>query len=81
VVYPDYIPKERPSGYWKDKRNQKRFFDQLAIKWNIQHIEEWNHVTLKMVLKEGGYFVGYYYKYSLPKGNEVIILEILFYNN
>jgi hypothetical protein len=72
AIYPDYVPKERPvakpRGYWKDKQNQKEFFDQLAVKWNIQKPEDWNKVTNKMLFKEGGSFIAKYYKKSLHLG-------------
>jgi hypothetical protein len=54
-------------GYWKDKHNQKKFFDQLAIKLNIKTKDDWNNVTEEMVLKEGGYFFRRYYD-SLQRG-------------
>jgi hypothetical protein len=57
----------KPQGYWKDKKNQKEFFDQLAVKWNIQKPEDWNKVTNKMVFKEGGRFIGS----SLQQGTEM----------
>jgi hypothetical protein len=62
------VPTKRPVGYWKDKQNQKAFFDQLAVKWNIQKLEDWNKVTNEMVLKEGGSFIDRYYKGSLQLG-------------
>jgi hypothetical protein len=68
AVYPDYIPTARPRGYWSDKEHQKKFFDQLAIKWNLQKRDEWNRVTSEMVLKEGGYFIETYYNNSLQQG-------------
>ena len=70
AVCPDYVPTAKPQGYWKDKQNQKEFFDQLAIKWNIQKPEDWNNVTYKMVLNEqGGNFIKAYYNGSLQQGN------------
>ena len=68
AVYPDYVPRLKPQGYWKDKENQKAFFDQLAIKWNIQKPEDWYEVTYKMVVKEGGSFIAHYYNGSLQQG-------------
>jgi hypothetical protein len=47
----------RPYGHWSNKQNQKEFFDQLAIKWNIKSPEDWNKVTNEMVLNEGGSFI------------------------
>jgi hypothetical protein len=61
-----------PQGYWKDKQTQKAFFDQLAIKLNIQKLEDWDNVTNNMVLKEGGFLINAYYNSSLKQG----ILEI-----
>jgi hypothetical protein len=71
AVYPDYIPTTKPFGYWKDKGNQKKFFDQFAIKWNIQTPEDWNKVTNQMVAKEGGNFIYSYYNGSLQLGNNL----------
>jgi hypothetical protein len=42
----------------------------LAIKWNIQKLEDWNKVTRDMVLKEGGNFIKNYYNSSLQQGND-----------
>jgi hypothetical protein len=70
AVYPDYVSTGKPRGYWNHMQNQKKFFDELAIKWNIQKTDDWNKVTLGMVEKEGGSFVRKYYK-SLQKGTNV----------
>jgi hypothetical protein len=72
------VPTKRPLGYWKDKQNQKEFFDQLAVKWNIQKLEDWNKVTNKMVLQEGGYsIINTYYSGSLLQGTKVFLSYIL----
>jgi hypothetical protein len=71
AVYPDYVPKTKLRGYWKDKENQKKFFDQLAVKWNIQQRDDWKKVTYDMVLKEGGSFLVNHYGGSLPRGTDV----------
>jgi hypothetical protein len=69
-AYPEYISKNKPRWYWKNKRNQKAFFDQLALKLNIQKPEDWNNVTTERVLEEeGGKFVMDHYKGSWKKGN------------
>jgi hypothetical protein len=62
-----YKRRPKPPGYWKNKENQKAFFDQLAVKWNFQNKDDWNKVTEEMVLKEGGYFLKTHYP-SLPRG-------------
>jgi hypothetical protein len=61
-------PTTRPLGYWKNKENQKKFFDELAIKWNIQKTDDWNKVTKEMATKEGGHFIGNYYNGSVQQG-------------
>jgi hypothetical protein len=68
AIYPDYVPEAKPHGYWKDKSNQKNFFDELAIKWNIQKTDDWKSVTKEMVRKEGGSFIRRYYNGSLQQG-------------
>jgi hypothetical protein len=71
AVYPELVPAEKkpkPRGYWQDKANQKTFFDQLAIKWNIQNADDWSKVTSSMVLKEGGGFIVQYYNGSVRQG-------------
>jgi hypothetical protein len=75
AVYPDYVPSTvrptKPQGYWSDKENQKKFFDQLAVKLNIQKKDDWNNVTIEMVLKEGGSFIRTYYGSSLQRGTSL----------
>jgi hypothetical protein len=80
AVYPEYVPvmTVKPHGYWKDIQNQKMFFDQLAIKWNIQNVEDWNKVTFEMALKEGGHFIGKYYNSSLQQGFRTSVLFLTF---
>jgi hypothetical protein len=77
AAYLDYVPPAKPVkqavGYWKDKENQKKFFDQLATKWNIQKLEDWNNVTTPMVLKEKGNFIFQHYNGSLKQGANVSI--------
>jgi hypothetical protein len=65
------MPTGKPLGYWKDKKHQKEFFDQLAFKWGIQKVEDWNKVTLGMMLKEGGSFITHYYNNSPLRGTDV----------
>jgi hypothetical protein len=66
---PDY-KEYKPYGYWKDIQNQKEFFDQLAVKYNVQKPEDWNKVTAEMALKEGGNFIIKYYHGSIRKGSD-----------
>jgi hypothetical protein len=73
AVYPDYEPATitKPHGYWKNKENQKEFFDQLATTWNIQTVDDWNKVTHKMVQKAGGSFITTHYNGSLQRGMSI----------
>jgi hypothetical protein len=69
-----------PKGHWTYKKNQKAFFDQLAIKWNIQKTEDWNKVTKDMILKEGGSFITNYYNGSLRQGKTIEDSQIVCYS-
>jgi hypothetical protein len=64
-------PTRKLYGYWKDKQNQKEFFEKLAIKWNIQKPEDWHKVTLRAAVKEGGHFITTRYNSSLQQGMNV----------
>jgi hypothetical protein len=75
TLYPEYEI-IKPTGYWKDRKNQRAFFDQLAVKLNIQRPEDWNHVTFTTVFNEGGHFIGRYYNNSVKQGTDVVILEL-----
>jgi hypothetical protein len=73
AVYPEIASELKPkaTGYWNNKDNQKAFFDKLAIKLNIQKLEDWNNVTSAMVMREeGSAFIIHYYKSSLKQGIE-----------
>ena len=72
------MQKRERYAYWKDKDNQKKFFDQLAIKWNIQKPEDWTKVTTAAVVKEGGGFVSHYYNSSLLQGTNVSLHTLIF---
>jgi hypothetical protein len=61
-------------AYWKDKENQKAFFDKLSINWNIKKPEDWCKVTRRMVLSEGGKFIDTYYNGSLKRGKSFIFI-------
>jgi hypothetical protein len=68
----------KPRGFWKDKENQRVFFDQLGVKLNIQQPEEWLKVTRERVLKEGGKFVDTYFRSSVVQGKPEISTLILY---
>jgi hypothetical protein len=71
AVYPEYkeVWDTKKRGYWKDVQSQKVFFDQLAVKLNIQKPEDWLKVKCKQVTDEGGSFVNAYYNSSVLTGN------------
>jgi hypothetical protein len=70
-IYPEYATEftTKARGYWKDRDIHKAFFDQLAIKYNIQKLEDWNKVTTRMVVNEGGSSIIRHYNGSLVQGN------------
>jgi len=45
---------EKPSGYWKDLKNQRDFFDDLAKKLKIEKQEDWYSVQSKQISQNGG---------------------------
>jgi hypothetical protein len=58
----------KPKGYWRDIKNQRAFFDQLAKKLDISKPADWYHISAETVQKLGGAFVHYQYNDSLVKG-------------
>jgi hypothetical protein len=63
-------PERKPNGYWRDLQNQRTFFNQLAVKLNIQHPEDWYKVHKKTVINFGGTFIdSSLYGGSIRKGN------------
>jgi hypothetical protein len=76
AIYPDYVPedKSKPAGYWKVIENQRAFFDQLAIKLNIQNPDDWCKVTLEKAVKEGGRFITRYYNSSMRLGSDILVI-------
>jgi hypothetical protein len=75
-LFPEYkgLWQEDKRGSWKDITDQRKFFEQLAIKLNIQKPEDWLNVQCKTILKEGGSFVNHYYKSSVIKGMIIFLL-------
>jgi hypothetical protein len=81
MAYPEYehIWQVSPSkeyqrhGFWKDKRNQRMFFHQLASKWNLRTLDDWYKVKSATVVNEGGTFINNYYGGSIHKGKEYIV--------
>jgi hypothetical protein len=71
AIYPEYVPDHKPLRYWKDTKNQRAFFDQLAVKLNIQSLEDWDKVTpARVQQEEGASFISRYYNGSLRQGTQ-----------
>jgi hypothetical protein len=77
TIYPEHdwkiipqtvVTERKPMGYWSDVRNQRDFFDQLAIKLNIKSPEDWNNVAADTVISNGGSFIKHHYDSNLAKG-------------
>ena len=58
----------KPFGYWTHLSNQRKFFDELAIKWKINSPHDWKSVRVKSIIQEGGYFLYNQYKGNLVRG-------------
>eukprot|EP01121_Diplochlamys_sp_Union-15-3_P005315 TRINITY_DN15647_c0_g1_i1.p1 TRINITY_DN15647_c0_g1~~TRINITY_DN15647_c0_g1_i1.p1 ORF type:complete len:239 (-),score=30.00 TRINITY_DN15647_c0_g1_i1:192-908(-) len=43
-----------PRMHWKDKRNQRKFFDALSDKLNITSFESWYNISARDISKAGG---------------------------
>jgi hypothetical protein len=63
----------RNRGYWKDIDSQRAFFDQLAIKLNIQKLDQWYTVRASTVINAGGYFLNRYYNGSMIEGKKISV--------
>jgi hypothetical protein len=57
----------KPKRHWNVKENQRKFFDELAVKYNIQKPEDWYTITMNMI--KGGGFINTQYGGSLIQGN------------
>lgn len=42
-----------PNSHWKLISNQKKFMDQLAIKFNIQEPKDWGKITAQQLHENG----------------------------
>jgi hypothetical protein len=77
-IYPEHnwIIRDRkppkPRGHWKDIRNQRAIFDQLAVKLNIKKPEDWYKINVKTIMDLGGGFVSWCYNGSTTKGTEML---------
>ena len=54
-----------PQGYWKNKENQRKLFDSLQKRFDIQYPKEWGRVTLQQVIEAGGTGLLHYYQGSV----------------
>jgi hypothetical protein len=56
-----------PRNRWS-LANQRAFFDQLAMKLNLQRIEDWQSLRVATVVTMGGAFIKRTYNGSLING-------------
>jgi hypothetical protein len=72
TIYPEYNwkkPKKRKEWHWDDVNNKRKFFDELAVKLDVQKPEDWNNVKVKTVIQMGGKFIkARTYNNSLRRG-------------
>eukprot|EP01027_Heterolobosea_sp_BB2_P018850 GEZU01026495.1.p1 GENE.GEZU01026495.1~~GEZU01026495.1.p1 ORF type:complete len:840 (+),score=185.05 GEZU01026495.1:594-3113(+) len=59
AVYPEHQWNEwrfssLPRGFWEDPKNQRQFFDRIAVALNVAQLDDWYRVTTREVLKLGG---------------------------
>ena len=45
---------QKPSKFWKDKKNILQFLDNLRAKYNLNTPEDWNCITTKQIKLNGG---------------------------
>eukprot|EP01114_Cavostelium_apophysatum_P017812 TRINITY_DN5375_c0_g1_i1.p1 TRINITY_DN5375_c0_g1~~TRINITY_DN5375_c0_g1_i1.p1 ORF type:complete len:517 (-),score=158.27 TRINITY_DN5375_c0_g1_i1:2205-3755(-) len=65
------------SGYWKDKTNHRKFFEDLAAHLAIKHHEDWYRVQKKDIVEFGGSsLVGSYYGDSPSKAIMAVFPEV-----
>jgi hypothetical protein len=53
-------------------KNQRKFFDQLAMTLNIRKPEDWYSVTTKTIFQHGGTFIKSHYDSSVVKGKYLL---------
>lgn len=56
-----FVNIKRPSRFWLDKNNQRKFFDDLAKKFEISKPSQWNKISLDQIEEEGGVGLLRYY--------------------
>ena len=44
----------KPEGYWEDKQNILQFLEEIKEKYNLNTPEDWNSITQKLILDNGG---------------------------
>lgn len=55
----------RNHGYWKEQKNQRKFFDDLAKKFQVTKPQHWGKIQVKRVAEHGGLALLNYYGGSL----------------
>src|SRR4051794_855917 len=59
-MYPDHkwqrwrINERAPQGFWKNRDNQRQFFDWLGTRLGYKEMDDWYNVTQDDIYKHGG---------------------------
>lgn len=64
--YPDHDwcihkRKQRPNGYWKEKKNHRQYLDIIAKKFDIKEPSDWKNITLSDLYENGASSLFRYY--------------------
>lgn len=57
--------KTRPIGYWTVKENQKKFLDEIKMRFQIKSPSDWGKLKIKDIRNAGGNSILKHYKGSL----------------
>ena len=57
-------PKQKPPGYWKDKKNVQNFLENLQNKYDLQSPDDWNSISQSQIKSLGGSHLFTFYTLS-----------------
>ena len=63
LSFPYKINRAKPSGYWTNKNNIHNFLISIQQKYNLKSAEDWNSLTHKQIISNGGWTLSK--KYSM----------------
>ena len=70
---------KKPAGYWKQEKNVKNFVNILKEKLNLITLDDWNNLTQKEILSNGGGSILQFYSINklksigFPEGNDIFL--------